>query len=296
MGEALLEVLAEGARAVAVRRHAGATSGETGDRVAHEEPLEIRLGNETLALLMRTPGHDRELVAGLLISERIVDSPVQVESIHHCSEAPSGPAEDNVVRATLRPGVTVDLERLRRNLVASTSCGLCGKTHVEAALAVAPPLDDPARFPAELFYGLPERLRAAQPVFRETGGLHAAALFDAAGTLLVTREDVGRHNAVDKVIGWAAREGRLPLSGHGLLVSGRISFEIVQKALAARLPVVAAVSAPSSLAVSLAEASNVALVGFLRGRALNVYGARERILPAQTAAPLSGTAIDSGHG
>lgn len=271
------DVLAEGSRRVAVHRYGGGSRREAGDRVAHEEPLEIRLGDETLAVLMRTPGHDRELVTGFLITERIVDALSSVESIHHCSEARSLEGEDNVVRATLRPGFEVDLARLRRNLVASTSCGICGKANVEAALASAAPLDDAARFRADLFYDLPDRLRTAQPVFHETGGLHGAALFDGAGRLLVAREDVGRHNAVDKVVGWAAREGRLPLSGHVLLVSGRISFEITQKALAARVPVVAAVSAPSSLAVALAEASGIALVGFLRGRALNVYGARERI-------------------
>lgn len=272
------EALAEGSRGVGVHRYGEDACRETGDRVAHEEPLEIRIGDETVALLMRTPGHDRELVAGFLITERIVDGLSSVESIHHCSEARSSEGEDNVVRATLRPGHSVDMERMRRNLLASTSCGICGKANVEAALAVAPPLEDAARFPVGLLYDLPDRLRAAQPVFQETGGLHGAALFDGAGRLLVAREDVGRHNAVDKVVGWAAREKRLPLAGHILLVSGRISFEIAQKALAARVPVVAAVSAPSSLAVALAEASGIALVGFLRGRALNVYGARERIV------------------
>jgi FdhD protein len=155
---------------------------------------------------------------------------------------------------------------------------VCGKASIENALRTAPPLSDPARFDPELFYPLPDRLRESQHVFDETGGLHAAGLFDGEGRLLAVREDVGRHNAVDKVVGWAASRGTLPLSGHVLLVSGRVSFEIVQKAVAAGIPVVAAVSAPSSLAVELATASHLAIVGFLRGRALNVYGDRERVL------------------
>jgi FdhD protein len=267
-------------REVKVVRFAGASAGAALDRVAHEEPLEIQLGATALAVLMRTPGHDLELVTGFLATERVVDSLADVESVRHCSEARDPAAEDNVVRVTLRPGLRPDLERLRRNLFASSSCGVCGKATLENALATAPPLDDPTRVAAPVLLALPERLRSAQHVFDETGGLHAAALFDASGRLLAAREDVGRHNAVDKVVGWAAREGRLPLAGCVLMVSGRASFEIVQKALAARVPVVAAVSAPSSLAVSLAEASGIALVGFLRGRGFNVYGARERVLPA----------------
>ena len=187
-------------------------------------------------------------------------------------------AEDNVVTVGLGEDVAVDLEALRRNLFANSSCGVCGKATIDSALAVAPPLDDPARFRPALFYALAERLPAAQPVFARTGGLHAAALFDPDGTLLAVREDVGRHNAVDKVIGWALEHGRLPLAGHVLMVSGRVSFEIVQKALAARLPVVAAVSAPTSLAVELAERAGVTLVAFLRGRHCNVYGVRERVV------------------
>jgi FdhD protein len=197
--------------------------------------------------------------------------------VRHCGgDRPD--ADENVVRVVLRPGVRTDLEKLRRNLFASSSCGVCGKATLENALATAPPLDDPARIEASLLLELPERLRAAQRAFDETGGLHAAGLFDGAGQLLVVREDVGRHNAVDKVIGWAARAGRMPLAGHTLVVSGRASFEIVQKALAARIPIVAAVSAPSSLAVGLAQSAGIALIGFLRGRGFNAYGARERVL------------------
>jgi FdhD protein len=270
---------ADGVRAVEIVRFAGASGAPARDRVAHEEPLEIQLGPVSLAVVMRTPGHDLELVTGFLVTERAIDSLADVEAVRHCSEAVDPAAEDNVVRVILAPGVTPDLERLRRNLFASSSCGVCGKATLENALASAKPLDDATRVPASFLHALPEQLRAAQRVFDETGGLHAAGLFDASGRLLVAREDVGRHNAVDKVIGWAARAGRLPLSGCALMVSGRASFEIVQKALAARIPIVAAVSAPSSLAVSLAEAAGIALVGFLRGGGFNVYGARERIVP-----------------
>jgi FdhD protein len=166
---------------------------------------------------------------------------------------------------------------LRRNTFASSSCGVCGKASLDSALACAPPLADDARFPAAYFAGLPARLREAQRVFEATGGLHGAALFDARGEMLCVREDVGRHNAVDKLIGWAARAKRLPLCGCALLVSGRVSFEIVQKALAARVPAIAAVSAPSSLAVELAERAGIALVAFLRGERMSVYGARHRV-------------------
>jgi FdhD protein len=272
--------LSAGAREVGVTRYANETAGAARDRVAHEEPLEIQLGPASLAVVMRTPGHDIELVTGFLVTERVVGSLADVESVRHCSRTPDPEAEDNVVRVTLKPGVRADLEKLRRNLFASSSCGVCGKATLENALATAPPLDDPTRLPAARLLELPDRLREAQHVFDETGGLHAAGLFDAEGRLLVAREDVGRHNAVDKVIGWAARAGRLPLTGCVLVVSGRASFEILQKALAARVPIVAAVSAPSSLAVSLAEAAGIALVGFLRGRGFNVYGARERIVGA----------------
>jgi len=265
-------------REVDVLRVADAEAEPARDRVALEEPLEIQLAGAPLAVVMRTPGHDLELVTGFLMTERVVDSLADVEAVRHCTDVGTPEAEDNVVRVTLRAGVRPDLERLRRNLFASSSCGVCGKATLENALAAAPPLDDPTRLRAEVLTELPARLRAAQRVFDATGGLHAAGLFDLEGRLLVAREDVGRHNAVDKVVGWAARAGRLPLAGSLLVVSGRASFEIVQKALAARIPIVAAVSAPSSLAVALALDAGIALVGFLRGSAFNVYGARERIV------------------
>ena len=248
------------------------------DSVALEEPLEIQLDGAPLAVLMRTPGHDEELALGFLVTERVVASPAQVASVRHSRAVSDPDASENVIRVLLAPGVSVDLDALRRNLYASSSCGICGKATIANALASAPPLVDESRFESAFFPPLPQRLQAAQPTFARTGGLHAAGLFATDGSLLVVREDVGRHNAVDKVIGWALREGRLPLAGHLLLVSGRISYELVQKALVARIPVLAAVSAPSSLAVELAQRARMTLVGFLRGSSFNVYGERSRVV------------------
>jgi FdhD protein len=266
----------EGARPVAIERWTDGAPRGARDRVAHEEPLEIQLGGTPLAVVMRTPGEDLELALGFLLTERVIGSPSDLASLRHESVVPRAEAAENVVRATLRPGLSPDVDALRRRFYASSSCGVCGKATLDAVLATAPPLDDPARFEPARLYDLPGRLREAQRGFAATGGLHAAALFDPDGRLLVVREDVGRHNAVDKVVGFAAAAGR-SLAGHGLLVSGRISFEIVQKALAARLPLVAAVSAPSSMAVRLAAAGGLALVGFLRGRSFNAYGRVERL-------------------
>ncbi len=271
-------LLDEAASAVDLVRYAGERAQAACDTVAREEPLEIRLGSASLAVVMRTPGHDEELARGFLVTERVVRSPSEIASVRHCSIVPDPAAEDNVVEVRLQPGVAVDLDALRRNLYASSSCGICGKATIENVFRSAPPLVDPACFEATFFYPLPDRLRRVQVVFAETGGLHAAGLFAPDGELVVSREDVGRHNAVDKVIGWALREDRLPLRGHVLLVSGRIAFEIVQKALAARIPVVAAVSAPTSLAVQFAERANMTLVGFLRGTGLNVYGQLDRVV------------------
>jgi FdhD protein len=267
----------DAARRVATRRWESGRLREAGDLVACEEPLEIHVDGAPFVVVMRTPGADRELALGLLLAEGIAACARDVASVHHESVAPDPDGAGNVVRVNLRPGLRVDLDGRRRNLFASASCGVCGKASVEAALRTAPPLDDPARFAASFFPPLVDRLREAQRAFAETGGLHAAALFDANAKLRVVHEDVGRHNAVDKVVGWALERELLPLAGHVLLVSGRISFEVAQKALAARIPVVAAVSAPSSLAVALAEGAGMALVGFLRGGTFNVYGARERI-------------------
>ena len=262
---------------VSLTRCAGRRSRRGRDAVAREEPLEIQLDGSSLAVVMRTPGHDEELGLGLLLSERVIASLDDVASVHHSTVAQNPEAADNILQIRLREGVRVDWNRLKRSFYASASCGVCGKATIDAVLAEAPPLDDRTRFRSSLFAPLPERLRRAQEAFAATGGLHAAGLFDGEGRLFVVREDIGRHNAVDKVIGWALERGRLPLAGHVLLVSGRISYEIAAKALAARIPVVAAVSAPSSLAVNLAERARVTLVAFLRGQAFNVYGERSRI-------------------
>ena len=268
----------EAVELMSVSRFAGRRSTRGRDAVAREEPLEIQLDGASLAVVMRTPGHDEELGLGLLASERVIASLDDVASVRHSTLAKNPDAADNILQVRLRDGVPVDWQRLKRNLYASASCGICGKATIDGVLSQAPPLEDRSRFRAALFHSLPGRLRAGQDAFGETGGLHASGLFDADGRLFVVREDIGRHNAVDKVIGWALERGRLPLSGHVLLVSGRISYEIAAKALAARIPVVAAVSAPSSLAIALAERARLTLVGFLRGQRFNVYGERSRIV------------------
>ncbi len=266
-------------RAAAVERTAWTTQARTTeqDLVAWEEPLEIRLRGVALAVVMRTPGHDEELTLGFLVTERVVERADQVISVQHCDTVEHPEAEGNVILARLAPETEVDLARLRRNLYASSSCGICGKATLENALSVAPPLDDPVYVSRRTLLSLPGALRSAQDVFSRTGGLHAAGLFTCEGKMLVVREDVGRHNAVDKVIGWALRANRLPLREHVLMVSGRISYEIVQKALAARIPVLAAVSAPSSLAIDLGRAGNLTVAAFVRDDRLCIYAGAQRI-------------------
>lgn len=265
----------EAIRRVALSRLGG--GGEPSDLVACEEPLEIQVRGVPVAVVMRTPGHDEELARGFLVTERIVRAADEIVAVRHCRVVADPDADGNVIAVSLRDDVALDLEALRRNLFTSASCGICGKTSIENALATAPPLDDATRVDAGALRAAMEQLAAAQPVFAATGGLHAAGLFTADGVPRVVREDVGRHNAVDKVIGWALQRDALPLAGHLLAVSGRISFEIAQKALAARIPIVAAVSAPTSLAVDLAERAGLTLVGFAREGRGNVYGARERV-------------------
>ncbi len=252
------------------------------DLLVREEPLEIRLGPLSLAVVMRTPGHDEELALGFLVTERVIDHRDQVRSIRHCTTVEAPEAEDNVLQVLLAEGVDVDFERLRRNLYASSSCGICGKATIENAMAVAPPLEERGTCDQAWLGGLTDRLLEGQEVFARTGGLHAAALFAPGGSeALVVREDVGRHNAVDKVVGWATSTGLRP-AGHALVVSGRISYEIVQKALAARIPLVVAVSAPTSLAVELAETAGITLAGFARRGTMNVYTHPERLAPPST--------------
>ncbi len=251
------------------------------DYLVGEEPLEIRLGDQPLAVTMRTPGHDSELTAGFLLTEGLVQSPDQIQSIELVvDEKPGG--RGNVIRAEIA-GDGFDRERRQRNFFASSSCGICGKASIESVRVrgIRPP-DPGFRLDPEVLCALPDKLRREQAIFGRTGGLHAAGLFAAEGELLALREDVGRHNAVDKIVGWAALRRRLPLSACVLLVSGRGGFEIVQKALVAGLPVVASVSAPSGLAVRLARELGLTLVGFLRGRRFVVYSGEERILAAAT--------------
>lgn len=251
---------------------------EDTDEVVREEPLEIRIGGVPVVVVMRTPGHDEELAKGFLATEGVVDGPDAVRSVRHCTVVEDPETEGNVLQVTLREGVAVDWVRLRRNLYSSSSCGLCGKASIDQLMLRCEPLVDDVRVTAGRLYELPARLQAAQTVFARTGGLHAAGLFQGEGEALVVREDVGRHNAVDKVVGWALGRGRLPLRGHVLMVSGRVSYEITQKAVAAGIPVIAAVSAPSSLAVDLAARAGVTLVAFLRGQRLCVYAGAERIV------------------
>ena len=260
------------------------------DLLATEEPLGIRVAGEALTLTMRTPGDDLDLAAGFLVSEGVITQPADIAAMMVCDGQRCGHAghegAGNIADVTLRPGLAVD-PGLRRSFLTTSACGVCGKASIEE-LAVASPYDltaDPATVTPEVLARLPEALRAAQRVFDSTGGLHAAGLFTAAGDLLAVREDVGRHNAVDKIVGWALRSGRLPLAGCILLVSGRASFELVQKAVLAGIPVLAAVSAPSSLAADLAAQSGLTLVGFLRGATMNVYTAQDRVLFPQPAAP-----------
>ncbi len=250
------------------------------DEVAIEEPIEIRVGGTSISVTMRTPGDDFELAAGFLFTERIVSGRDDIISVVHGDGADKQPSA-NVVDVTLRTGKTVDLARLQRHFYAASSCGVCGKTSICAVRVdgIKRPAEDVRISPA-LLTGLPAVFRDRQTVFDRTGGLHAAALFDGSGALIDVREDVGRHNAVDKVIGRALLDGRLPLSHQILFVSGRGAFEIVQKALVAGVPVVASVSAPSSLAVELAREYGLTLIGFIRGQRFVVYSGNERLAHA----------------
>jgi FdhD protein len=253
------------------------------DVLATEEPMEIRLlaghTTQTVAVTMRTPGADFELAAGFLCGEGILDSPDHVQKISYCVDSDLDAEQRyNIVNVELRGGRQFDLRPLERHFYTTSACGVCGKASLEQLeLRGCPVIPAGPEVLAEVLTTLPEKLREAQGLFNATGGLHAAALFDYKGELLALREDVGRHNATDKLVGWALLEGRLPLSDHIVVVSGRSSFEILQKCLTAGVPVVCAISAPSSLAVDVAREFGMTLVGFLRGGRFNVYTGSDRI-------------------
>ncbi len=254
------------------------------DELVVEEPLEVRVGQESLIVVMRTPGHDFELAAGFLYTESLITSCDDIEIIAYCDEEVSETEStdfsslENIVNVRLTKELDIETQSgWQRNFHANASCGLCGKMTIESVKHQVPPLNSGLRVNQAVFYHLNDRLRTAQSVFERTGGLHAAGLFDETGELLIVREDIGRHNAVDKVIGHALLADLLPLDRHILMVSGRASFEIVQKALFARIPIVVAVSAASTLAVDLAQEGNLTLVGFMRGKSMAVYSCPERV-------------------
>ena len=254
------------------------------DELVVEEPLEIRVGQQSLIVVMRTPGHDFELAAGFLYTENLITSGDDIEIIAYCDEEDSEtPPSDvsslqNIVNVRLTEELDLDAESgWQRNFHANASCGLCGKMTIESVRQQVQPLNSGFRVNQEVFYKLNDRLRKAQSVFEKTGGLHAAGLFDENGELLIIREDIGRHNAVDKVIGHALLSDLVPLEQYVLMVSGRASFEIVQKALFARIPIIVAVSAASTLAVDLAKEGNLTLIGFMRGQSMAVYSSPERV-------------------
>ncbi|SDT45062.1 formate dehydrogenase accessory sulfurtransferase FdhD [Microlunatus soli] len=250
------------------------------DTLAVEEPMEIRVNERSLTVTMRTPGDDFDLAVGFLVSEGVLHSADDLVTARYCAgTAADGLNTYNLVDVDLADDVPVPDTSLERNFYTTSSCGLCGKASLDAVRTTAAwsVADDPMRVGAEVLAALPDRLRDAQKIFDKTGGLHAAGLFSADGQLLCVREDVGRHNAVDKVIGHALRNDLLPLRETILMVSGRASFELVQKAVMAGIPLLAAVSAPSSLAVDLADENGLTLVGFLRDHSMNVYARADRV-------------------
>ncbi|MGH3206687.1 MAG: formate dehydrogenase accessory sulfurtransferase FdhD [Trebonia sp.] len=267
---------------------AGVTASARADLLAAEEPLGIRVDGTALTMTMRTPGDDVELAAGFLVGEAIVRGRDDIAAMRVCDGTTCGHLDHtddeigNIVDISLAPGVEVT-SAARRSFMTTSACGVCGKTSINdiCVLPQAPLSADSTVFEPAVIASLPDRLGEAQRVFSSTGGLHAAGLFTSSGELLVAREDVGRHNAVDKIVGWALLQDKLPLAGCALLVSGRASFELVQKSVLAGIPLLAAVSAPSSLAAELAEEAGLTLVGFLRGQSMNVYSGAYRVaLPA----------------
>jgi len=288
-----------------MRRVKGPVESEEKDFLAVEEPLEIRVEGHSVAIVMRTPGEDRDLAAGFLVTEGLVHGADDlVDMLHgsHClvsepegtgrrtalngaglGEGASRPgpelslAEGNVINVRLSKPESLDLKKLTRHIFTSSSCGICSKASIEAVRQQFAPVEDLCKVDPQVLLGLPQALASAQETFNRTGGLHACALFDLTGKLLVLREDVGRHNALDKVVGWALLRNRLPLRQHILLLSGRASFEMMQKALAAGVPIIVAISAPSSLAAEFARDSGQTLVGFLRGERMNIYAGADRV-------------------
>jgi FdhD protein len=275
-------------RGVSVARVDGTVrAGDAEDRVAVEEPMEIRIAfgpaegrlQRTATVTMRTPGNDFELAAGLLYAEGMVARSEDIADIRYCGPAAPGASTSNVVRVELAEEVDLELDRLGRNFVSTSSCGVCGKASLEALTLPDDIVIGPGpRVRASVIHGLPAALRRAQPAFEQTGGLHAAGLFDVGGVLVGCREDIGRHNAVDKILGERFLAGAVPLSGAILVVSGRTSFEVVQKALRAAVPILVAVGAPSSLAVDLARRFGMTLIGFARDGRFNVYAGSERVI------------------
>jgi FdhD protein len=258
-----------------VRLKAGKDEPGQPDEVAVEEPLEIRIEGHPVAIVMRTPGHDRELAAGFALTEGIVRGANEIFEITSCLTT-ERPAE-NIVSVALTDPARFDAAKLSRHVFSSSSCGICGKATIEAAMQQFLPIETAPTIDSHVILQLPGKLAAAQETFRRTGGLHACALFDPTGKLLLLREDVGRHNALDKLIGHHLLAKRLPLGNCILLLSGRVSFEMTQKALAAGIAIIAAISAPTSLAIEFARAHHQTLIGFLRGETMNVYAGAERI-------------------
>lgn len=254
----------------------GASHQVAPDELAVEEPMEVRINNEPVVVTMRTPGDDFDLAAGFLFTEGILKSPDDIGAIRYCSDE-KHPDLRNIINVTPASGVKIDMAKLKRNFYASSSCGICGKAAIDNIYTHCKPITSKFRVKLETFYSLGSALRRAQTVFERTGGLHATGIFDHNGTLLTLREDIGRHNATDKAIGSMFLNSKMPADKHILMVSGRASFEIIQKALMAQFPIVCAVSAPSSLAVDFAEKSGITLVGFLRADAFNIYTHADRV-------------------
>ena len=279
--------MSDSEKTIRIRRVTPGGTTDRSDPVAVEEPMEIRVScgpdasrsTRSLSITMRTPGHDFELAAGFLFTEGILERPDQIRSIEFCGPAAPGRATSNIVRVELAPDVELDLERLQRHFFATSSCGICGKASLDALHVQGLQTLDPSRLVVQrsVIHRLPDELRSAQPVFEHTGGLHAAALATGEGELIEVREDVGRHNAVDKLIGRRFLDGHAPFADHVMVVSGRASFEILQKALVAGVPMMVAVGAPSSLAVEMAEKFGMTLIGFASRDRFNVYAQPQRV-------------------